>query len=300
MVSARNFDMDVLRTFVTGVRFGSFARAAEALGRTPPAVSLQMRKLSELSGQTLFVKQGRGLALTDAGAALYDYAVRILELNDEAMMMLGSSRSLDGWLRLGIPQDLAETSLPPVLGRFCRAHPKLRVEARVDRGAKLVAAVERGDLDMAVAWGGTRSAHCRHIASHPVVWIAAAGYELPGDEPVPLIAFDPPCSFRAAAVGALEAAGLEWRQVFASPGLAGLWAAVTAGLGVTVRTPVGMPAHLRVLEASQGGLPALGPVELMLHTAEAVPPPPVARLRDILLEMLTAGSPQTAGIALLD
>nr|WP_298094399.1 LysR substrate-binding domain-containing protein [uncultured Shinella sp.] len=285
MVS-RNFDMDVLRTFVTGVRLGSFAKAAEALGRTPPAVSLQLKKLSELSGQTLFTKQGRGLALTDAGEALYDYAVRILDLNDEAMMMLGSSRSLDGWLRIGIPQDFAETSLPPVLGRFSRAHPKLRVEARVDRGAKLVAAVERGDLDMAVTWGGQRSAHCRHIATHAIAWIAAPDYTMQADAPVPLIAFDPPCSFRAAAVDALTAAGREWRQVFASPGLAGLWAAVTAGLGVTIRTTTGMPAHLVSLDPQRAGLPPLGDVDLMLHTAEAVPAAPVARLRDILTEML--------------
>lgn len=275
MIAPRNFDMDVLRTFVTGVRLGSFAKAAEALGRTPPAVSLQLKKLSDLSGQTLFTKQGRGLALTDAGEALYDYAVRILELNDEAMMMLGSSRTLDGWLRLGIPQDFAETSLPPVLGRFSRAHPKLRVEARVDRGAKLVAAVERGDLDMAVTWGGQKSAHCRHIATHEIVWIAVAGYAPPAGEPVPLIAFDPPCSFRAAAVDALTAAGREWRQVFASPGLAGLWAAVTAGLGVTIRTTTGMPPHLCALDPQRAGLPMLGNVDLMLHTAEATPPHPL-------------------------
>ena len=287
MVSPRNFDMDVLRTFITGVRLGSFAKAAEALGRTPPAVSLQLKKLADASGQTLFAKQGRGLALTDAGEALHDYAVRILELNDEAMMMLGSSRALDGWLRIGIPQDFAETSLPPVLGRFSRAHPKLRVEARVDRGAKLVAAVERGDLDMAVTWGGQRSAHCQHIATHPIVWIAAVDYEVPVDEPVALIAFDPPCSFRAAAVEALSAAGRDWRQVFASPGLAGLWAAVTAGLGVTIRTTAGMPPHLHGLDPERAGLPALGSVDLMLHTTEAMPPAPVARLRDILLDMLT-------------
>ncbi len=286
MVSPRNFDMDVLRTFVTGVRLGSFAKAAEALGRTPPAVSLQLKKLADLSGQTLFTKQGRGLALTDAGEALHDYAVRILDLNDEAMMMLGSSRALDGWLRLGIPQDFAETSLPPVLGRFSRAHPKLRVEARVDRGAKLVAAVERGDLDMAVTWGGQKSAHCRHIATHPVVWIAAVDHDISAGAPVPLIAFDPPCTFRAAAVEALSATGREWRQVFSSPGLAGLWAAVTAGLGVTIRTTTGMPSHLRVLDPQQAGLPALGSVDLMLHTAEAAPSAPVGRLRDILLEML--------------
>ena len=65
-----NLDMDVLRTFVTGSTLGSFAKAAERIGRSPPAISLQLRKLEAQVGQTLFRKQGRGLVLTEAGEIL--------------------------------------------------------------------------------------------------------------------------------------------------------------------------------------------------------------------------------------
>ncbi|MCF3643358.1 LysR substrate-binding domain-containing protein [Rhizobium sp. TRM95111] len=283
----RNFDMDVLRTFVTGVRLGSFARAAAALGRTPPAVSLQMRKLVDQTGQALFARKGRGLALTEAGETLLDYATRILELNDEAMVRLSTATVLDGWLRIGFPQDFAETSMPPLLGRFSRSHPKLRIEARVDRGARLVEAVERGELDLAVAWTSVPRENSRLLGSYPLVWIGAPGYRWRREEgPLPLIAFDPPCSFRAAAVEALKEAGIAWRHAFASPGLSGLWAAAGAGLGVTIRTPVGMPAGLRVLDPAGHGLPSLGRTALTLYLAASAPSAPARRFAELLVEDL--------------
>jgi len=62
------------------------------------------------------------LALTEAGENLLGYAKRILDLNDEAVGRLRGP-DLEGWVRLGLPQDFAETWLPAVLGRFARAHP---------------------------------------------------------------------------------------------------------------------------------------------------------------------------------
>jgi len=78
-----NLDLDVLRTFVTGLDLGSYAKAAGRLGRSQSAISLQLRKLEETTGQTLLRKQGRGLALTPEGEIMLGYARRLLELNDE-------------------------------------------------------------------------------------------------------------------------------------------------------------------------------------------------------------------------
>src|SRR5262249_61931200 len=79
-----NLDLDVLRTFVTGLDLGSYAKAADRLGRSQSAISLQLRKLEQSTGQTLLRKQGRGLALTREGEIMFGYARRLLELNDEA------------------------------------------------------------------------------------------------------------------------------------------------------------------------------------------------------------------------
>ncbi len=280
----RNLDMDVLRTFVTGIDLGSFAKAADRLGRSPSAVSLQLRKLEDHVGRPLVRKQGRGLALTETGEKLLGYARRILELNDEAQAALRDLAALEGWVRIGLPQDFAETWLPGLLGRFERAHPRVRIEARVDRGSALVEAVRSGALDLALTWGALENPDCEIIEKREIVWVGPTGYRHAAGTALPLVAFDAPCAFRKAAISALDAAGMEWRQVFASPSLAGVWAAVTAGLGVTARTAEGKPAQLSILSPAEAGLPALGTIELVLHTSQIGLPPPASALKALLRE----------------
>lgn len=66
MVPRVNLNMDVLRTFVTGLELGSFSKAAQRLGRSQSAISTQLRRLEEQAGKPLLKKSGRGLALTTA------------------------------------------------------------------------------------------------------------------------------------------------------------------------------------------------------------------------------------------
>ncbi|QET06437.1 MULTISPECIES: LysR substrate-binding domain-containing protein [Cupriavidus] len=294
-----NLDMDVLRTFVTGFELGSFARAADRLGRSQSAVSTQLRKLEDQIGLPLVQKAGRGLALTTAGEALLSYARRLLELNDEAVDTVRGA-NLEGWVRLGLPQDFADTLLPAVLGRFARAHPKVRVEVQVDRSVPLAEKTLRGELDMALVWGdGSDLPHYpngERVADVPIAWVgtpewaeraerAARRHALP-DEPLPLIAFVPPCTFRAAGIAALDAAGMPWRLAFTSPSLSGLWAAAEAGLGVTPRTTVSLPGTLTALDPKTSGLPPLPTAPLSLHRAEADPSAAVQRLTTIVLETI--------------
>ncbi|MCB5202776.1 LysR family transcriptional regulator [Neorhizobium sp. T786] len=278
-----NLDMDTLRTFSVGMELGSFAKAADRLGRSPSAISLQLRKLEEQVGERLVQKSGRGLVLTEAGEILLGYARRILDLNDEARAAVRSITRLDGWVRIGVPQDFAETWLPALLGRFSRMHPKVRIEARVDRGNSLAAAVDKGELDIALTWGRQERQACDVIATRHAVWIGPQGFTRDPSEPLPLVAIEAPCSFRKAAVDALEREGIAWRHAFASPSLAGLWAAVNAGLGVTPRVAEAVPPYLRILDPKEAGLPPLGTLELALHTSRDRPEPPVAELRTLLL-----------------
>jgi len=292
MAGRKNLHMDVLRTFALGFELGSFSRAADRLGRSQSAVSSQLRKLEEQIGKPLVQKAGRGLALTAAGENLLSYAKRILELNDEAVERIGGA-DVEGWVRLGLPQDFSEAWLPSVLGRFSRAHPKVRIEVQVDRGGPLVEKTLKGELDMALVWGdGTESPHARHVADFPVAWIGRPdwpGVANGGGEPLPLLLFAPPCPFRARGIAALDAAGIAWRLVFTSPSLSGLWAAAEAGLGLTVRTTLAMPATLTAYRTEDSGLPALPPAPLALHYADEEPSPAVTRLADILLETIHDG-----------
>ena len=289
MPGRTNLDMDVLRTFVTGFELGSFARAADRLGRSQSAVSTQLRKLEDQVGQPLVQKSGRGLALTTAGECLLSYAKRLLELNDEAVASVRGAE-VEGWARLGLPQDFAEGWLPPVLSRFAQAHPRVRVEVQVDRSLPLTEKIVKGELDVGLVWGSdVKAPHAERIVDIPMAWIGRPdwpGLKALGAEPLPLAAFAPPCVFRSAAIEALDNAGVPWRLVFTTPSLSGLWAAAEGGLGITARTTVGMPKTLAVLNASALGLPALPKVPLTLLRSEAEPAASVARLKDILIETI--------------
>jgi DNA-binding transcriptional LysR family regulator len=216
------------------------------------------------------------------------YARRLLDLNDEAAAAV-HGLELEGWVRLGLQEDFGENLLPEVLGRFARAHPKVKIEARVVRNIELVERVTSGRLDLALAWSdGYRSAHCDRIAEVPMRWIGPAhgdvGWNMQSGEPMPMASLEAPCLLRSVATKVLDHAGVPWRISFVSPSLGGLWAATAAGLGLTVRTPLGLPDKVRLLDPGEAGLPALPKLDLVLHRAEAEPSPATQRLASIVLQ----------------
>ncbi|SDC29779.1 DNA-binding transcriptional regulator, LysR family [Variovorax sp. CF079] len=302
------FDLDVLRSFSTGIALGSFARAADKLGRSTSAVSAQLKKLESQAGTPLFRRAGRGLDLTDAGQTMLAYAHRLLEINDEAAAAMRGV-DLQGWVRLGLQEDLGETLLPGVLGRFSRAHPKVRIEACVARSAELRERLDLGQLDLALIWeveGRLSLAHGERLVRLPLQWVGPAAPEAldvpwwterqrPGarksKEALPLVLLDAPCPLREIVTTVLDRAGIPWRHAFTSASLAALWAATSAGLGLSARTPFGLPSHVRVLDRAGTGLPALPQMALAMYRAQAEPEAPVARLAELLREAVRAGVP---------
>jgi DNA-binding transcriptional LysR family regulator len=105
-------------------------------------------------------------------------------------------------------------------------------------------------------------------------------------EPLPLAVLEAPCLLRSAATAALDRAGIAWRVAFSSASLAGIWAAVNAGLGVSVRTPLGLPGELRAWTAKETGLPALPSLGLALLRCGEASPPAVDELARIIVQAL--------------
>ena len=301
-----HLDLDVLRSFSTGVAMGSFAQAAEKLGRSTSAVSAQLKKLESQAGTALLRKAGRGLELTDAGESMLAYAHRLLELNDEAVAAVRASE-LKGVVRIGLPEDFGEYLLPTVLGRFARAHPRVQIQVSTGKSGELLALYESDVLDLMLVWdipthtktSKLKSSRVREITSQPLLWIAAAngrGADLCDQpwyaliaEPVenrlasssssdkgrskpkpwqalPLVLLSEPCSMREVVTEVLNGHNLPWRHAFASASLSASWAAVASGLGLSVRTALGLPTHVRMVAADEApGLPELPTMSLMLH-----------------------------------
>jgi DNA-binding transcriptional LysR family regulator len=151
--------------------------------------------------------------------------------------------------------------------------------------------LDNGELDLVLALNNASRSDSEAVASLPLVWIGpATGIDVwRSGEPIPLAMYEAPCFFREKALAALDHAGLSWRIAFSSSSLRGLWAAVEAGLGVTLRTAVGLPEGLSALGKTNGLPPApkLG-ISLSLHDAKRTMSPAAKRLRSIVVETLEA------------
>src|SRR3546814_16925551 len=107
---------------------GTFAKASDRLGRSPAAVSAQLKKLEQQTGVALFRKAGRGLALTEAGETLLGYARQILAANDAALTAIHSKQAR-GKGCLGLQADLGEWVLTDGLEQFSQAQHGKNEEA---------------------------------------------------------------------------------------------------------------------------------------------------------------------------
>lgn len=272
--------------------------AAARVGRTPSALSLQIKRLQQEIGTPIFRKRGRGLALTEAGEVALSYARRILDLNDELLETLQGA-NLAGQIRVGCAQDFASI-LPPALSRFAALYPRMQVELHVEGNAALVDAVANARIDLAVVVGHEGHQNARTVGRVDLVWISSPDFTRPLREPLALAALGAQCIFRRRAVEHLEAAGIPSRIAASSPSLNGVWAALLSGLGVTARTAFNLPDGL-VAAPSLHQLPALGSLAVTLHRGAHTKGPAVDRMASLLVGALPsvlrpdAHTPSTSG-----
>lgn len=273
-----NLDIDLLRAFVTVVETGNFTRAAALLGRTQPAVSLQIRRLEDQLRSPLIDRGAKGIGLTTEGAALLPQARRLLRVNDEIVATLGEG-DLEGEVRFGAPEDIATMHLPGILGAFARSHPRIRLSVTCDYTANLLDQMSRGMLDLALIKREPVGPELGvRVWREPLVWVALDASILEAG-PIPLIVAPAPDIYRKRALGALQAAGIDFRASFTSPSLAGQMAALRAGLGVGVLPAAMAPRDLVVLADP---LPALSESEIALVSARGSSGPAALLAQEVL------------------
>ncbi len=251
-------DPDLLRSFVLIAEGGSFTRAAQVVGRTQSAVSMQIRRLEETLGKPLLHRGARGVEPTPHGVWLLERARRLLAMHDE---ILASFRSPEvaGSVRLGSPDDYALRWLPGILAGFAESHPAVEVEVVCAPSNELADRLVRGDVDLTLLSGGNEPPGMvgRTLWRGGLLWIGSARHATHRRTPLPLALAQTRCVWRRAATAALDAAGIAWRTAYVSASQAGTLAPALAGLAVTVGMAGPLPAGLRPLGAEEGlpGLP---------------------------------------------
>ncbi len=151
-------DTRQLAAFCTVVERRSFSQAAERLGVTQPAVSLQVRALEKRLGTQLLDRSGRRVEPTEAGWRLYRGAQRMLALEDQLLTAVASSAEgeLSGDLVLGASTGPAAIAVPLVLGEFQRASPEVRVFLTVSDTHSIVERVAARELELGIVGASRR------------------------------------------------------------------------------------------------------------------------------------------------
>ena len=248
-------DLELLRSFVSVVDAGGFTRAGERVHRTQSTVSQQIKRLEDDIGQPLLNRSAKDVTPTEAGERLLSYARRLLSLAEEARDVVAQAGH-EGAVRLGIPEDFAAYRLTKLLAAFSRSHPGLRLDVRADQSLNLRRDLERGELDLALL---KRDANEKGgIASWPerVHWVTSKAHPVDAKvTSVPLIGFPSGCLYRTRAIHAIESAGRPWHMAYTSSSLAGIQAAVAAGLGLSILSEMAIQSDHRVLTAKDGFAP---------------------------------------------
>lgn len=282
-MNAQHLDLRALRSFVHVVETGSVTEAARRVGRTQPAITLQIRRLEEQTGRHFFEPMARRPLLTQDGEVLLGYARAILRMHDELWTRM-HTRPIEGRVVLGTP-DLYAYLLPRLLTDFRAAHPGVEVDVHCALSRSLMTQLDAKEIDIALvtAMPGIRAGE--FIRREPLVWVSGQDHAAYNDNPVPLALLPPGNIYRDAALEALDRIGRTWRLACISESISGLQAAVFSGFAVSVLVKSALVPGMRIIGRPES-FPELPEVDVVMHRCPGRPSVPADRLADFVIASL--------------
>lgn len=275
----RNLDVTTLRSFVAVAEHGGVTRAAGMLNLTQSAVSMQLKRLEELLGISLFDRSGRKIELTANGDQLLGYARRMVDLNDELVLRL-TDTVYEGEITLGVPHDIVYPLIPKVLQEFHARFPRMKVNLHSAWTSVLKEEFSRGGCDLILTTEIEAGPGGETLVERPLRWMGAPGGSAWRQRPLRL-AFERHCAFRPQAIGALNAAGIEWEIAVETESDRAIEATVSADLAINAMIEGTAPAHLAPVPHN-GALPELQAHKINLYHAGTGRSEPHEELADLI------------------
>jgi DNA-binding transcriptional LysR family regulator len=232
---------------VAVVETGSVTGAAALLNVTQAAVSQQLKRLEELFGTELFERHHRRLTLRPNGERLLAHAQRLIALNDEVFSAM-SAPAYEGEVRLGVPHDIVGPYLPPILRRFDKAWPRVRVSLKCTTTPHLLELLRRGSIDLTLTTEQRCGPGGKTLLEDDLIWAGASNGTAHLRDPLPVSLGDEKCEFRPVVLKALRAAGRDWRPVCEVSSMEPLLASIEADLAIAPLLRTTVPHYLQAIE----------------------------------------------------
>jgi DNA-binding transcriptional LysR family regulator len=287
---ARNLDLTALRAFLVTADVGGVTRASALLNLTQSAVSMQIKRLEESLGLSLFFRTARRLSLTPEGEQLLTYARRMIDLNDEVLARLQST-ALVGELRLGVPHDIVYPAIPEILKTMAVRYPRLRINLTSAFTLTMKDQLARGELDLILTTEEAPGPGGEKLSCHELIWVGAPGGTAWQNRPVRL-GFEENCKFRAIALEKLDAAEIPWEMGFFGRSNEAVQAMIAADLALTARLRGWSPGSTCAIPA-HADLPALGSLWICLYDSGLQKGPIIEDLKNLLRAAYSDASQRT-------
>lgn len=280
----KQLSLDNLRTFVTVVDTGGYAKAGDILGRSQPAVSLQIKRLEDQLGKRLFSKTGQRHQANTEGMLLYQRAKAMLAINDELFKQFEQT-SIRGRLRLGIPSEFAATLLPNIIGEFSALYPDVALEVTSALSQSLLSRDNRTqyDLVMALVDPSTSPTSIPEdgdlLLKDELVWVGSKQQGF-NHQALSLVLAPDGCVYRSRVIGKLKQQTIQWRISYTNADLSGIASAITQGLGITALARSSVPTELSVFR--HRALPKLGHINIYLFNQSERHPQASSKLAEFI------------------
>lgn len=256
-------DIEAVQAFVLVADLNSFTRAAEALDTTQSAVSLKIKRLEGGLGRRLLERTPRLVRLSAEGTAFLGAARNLVAAHQSAMSAFAIEHRR---LMVGISHHIVGTALPLLLKRMNTTDPGLVIGLHIDASRSVLDAFDAGELDAVIALRhDARRRDGEVLFAEQFGWMGTPDFHRQPGEPLRLATQAEPCSVRAMAVDALDAAGVPWTEVFVGGGVTTIGAAISAGLAVAALARRVAPSDTVDLGARLG-LPALPSRDVILYS----------------------------------
>lgn len=248
--------IELLESFIAVAECGNLSKAADKICRTQSTLSLQVKKLEESVGQTLLIRDNKGVTLTESGETLLNYAYKMIQLNSQALDELkeGQNREV---IRLGVPTDFIKCYLSSCLLEFIREFTNIELVIDTDVSGNLYKKLHQGEFDVIVATHWQIPTNGELLFTRRFKWVAALKGNAHTRKTIPMGLYPENCPIRAQVFANHRLSMRPINVLLSTPSPQALCMAVENDLVVAPIAEFRITDKMQALDPIEHGLPTL-------------------------------------------